>query len=170
MPQQLRSQLQGGDDAALGRELHTLKGVAATVGVTALAGLAGETEGQLSRGATTAEQTACVARVGAAIKAAVAPLTGLCDALDGGEAGAAAPSIDAVLTPAETARLASLLRTVQSLLQASDLDATGAVQALRAQLPGAAGARLDALESAVESLEFETALSRCDEWLLECAT
>ena len=170
LPQQLRSQLQGGDDAALGRELHTLKGVAATVGVTTLAGLAGEAEAQLARGAASAEQAACVARVGAAIEAAVAPLAALCDALDGGEAAAAAPSIEAALTPADTARLAGLLRSVQGLLQASDLDAAGAVQALRAQLPAAAGMRLDALESAVESLEFETALSRCDEWLLECAT
>jgi hypothetical protein len=59
---------------------------------------------------------------------------------------------------------------LQDLLRASDLDATGAVQALRTQLPAAAGVRLDALETAVESLEFEIALSRCDEWLLECAT
>ena len=170
LPQQLHGLLRGGDDAALCRELHTLKGVAATVGVTALAGLAGEAEGQLAHGASTAEQAACVARVAAAIEAAVAPLAALCDALEGAEAAVATLSIDTALTPADKARLVGLLRTVQDLLQASDLDATGAVQALRAQLPGAAGARLDALESAVESLEFETALSRCDEWLLECAT
>jgi PAS domain S-box-containing protein len=166
----LPQQLHGGDDAALCRELHSLKGVAATVGVTALAGLAGEAEGQLARGAAAAEKTACVARVGAAIEAAMAPLAALCDALEKGDAAAATPSIDAVLTPADKAQLSDLLRTLQDLLRASDLDATGAVQALRTQLPAAAGVRLDALETAVESLEFEIALSRCDEWLLECAT
>ena len=170
LPQQLQGQMQGGDDAALCRELHTLKGVAATVGITSLAGLAGEAEQQLARGVAAAEKTACVARVGAAIAAAVAPLAALCDALDGGEAAAATPSIDAALTPADKAWLSGLLRIVQGLLRASDLDATGAVQALRSQLPAAAGVRLDALESAVESLEFDTALSRCDEWLLEYET
>lgn len=169
LPQQLHGQLQGGDDGALCRELHTLKGVAATVGVTTLAGLVGEAEAQLARGEDTAEKATCVARVGAAVEAAAAPLAALCDALEGGKAAFVAPRIVAALTPADMARLASLLRTVQGLLQASDLDATSAVQALRAQLPAAAGTRLDALESAIDSLEFETALSRCDEWLLECA-
>ena len=59
---------------------------------------------------------------------------------------------------------------MQSLLQASDFDAADALKTLRTRLPAVAGARFDALETAIESLEFESALSHCGEWLLECET
>ena len=59
---------------------------------------------------------------------------------------------------------------MQGLLQASDLDAADALQTLLARLPAAAGARLDALETAVESLDFESALSHCSQWLRACET
>ncbi|MBC7939539.1 MAG: PAS-domain containing protein, partial [Chitinophagaceae bacterium] len=170
LPQELESQLRRGERNELRRELHTLKGVAATVGVTALAKLAGEVEAQLASVQPAADEADCVARVGAAIHMTVQSLALLCTALDGEEAAATDGAVCTVaaLTPADTALLATLLRTVQGLLQASDLDAADALQTLRARLPAAAGARFDALETAVESLEFESALSHCDQWLLEC--
>jgi HPt (histidine-containing phosphotransfer) domain-containing protein len=168
LSQQLDRQLKGGERDGLLRELHTLKGVAATVGVMALATLAGEAEVQLASQPADAEAARCIARVGAAIDAAAASLASLCDALDADQDATDAGAVASVLTAADTAQLASLLRTLQGLLQAFDLDATGAMRTVRARLPTAAGPRLDALETAVESLEFESALSQCDEWLLEC--
>jgi CheY-like chemotaxis protein len=173
LPQQLAGQLQRGERDAVRRELHTLKGVAATVGVNALAKLAGEAEAQFARGAPAADESESLSRVGDAIHSAASSLAQLCDALDGDQHAAAKGASDAVaaaLTPADSVLLASLLRTVQGLLQASDLDATQALQTLRTRLPAAAGARLDALETAVESLEFESALSLCGGWLQECGT
>ena len=168
LPLKLDSQLQGGERDLLRRELHTLKGVAATVGVTALARLAGEAEAEIAHAAPTADGADCVGRVSAAIHLAAESLELLCAALDDGQETAPAGAAAAPLTPVDTALLAGLLRTVKGLLQASDLDAADALQTLRARLPAAAGPRLDALETAVESLEFESALSHCGEWLLAC--
>ena len=173
LPEKLDNQLQRGEREEVRRELHTLQGVAATVGVTALAKLAGEAEAQFTSLSPAAEQAACVARVGTAIHRAALSLALLCAALNGDPKLAldgAGPAVAAALTPADTALLAGLLRTVQGLLQASDLDAADALQTLRTRLPAVAGARFDALEAAVESLEFESALSHCGEWLLECET
>jgi signal transduction histidine kinase/CheY-like chemotaxis protein len=168
LPQRLASQLQGGERDELRRELHTLKGVAATVGVTELAKLAGEAEALMGSGTPAAAEAEGVAHVGAAIDAAVVSLALLCDTLGGGPEAATASAAASALTHADRAQLAGLLHAVQGLLHDSDLDAAKALQTLRARLPAAAGARLDALEAAVESLEFESALSQCGDWLLEC--
>ena len=172
LPPKLESHWQRGERDAVRRELHTLKGVAATVGVTALAKLAGEAETLLAGVQPAADETDCVARIGVAIHTTVLSLTRLCTALDAGESAPTDGTVCAAtaLTPVETALLATLLQTVHGLLQASDLDANNALQALRTRLPAAAGRRFDALETAIESLEFDSALSHCDEWLLECET
>jgi CheY-like chemotaxis protein len=170
MPEQLASQLQRGERDAVRRDLHTLKGVAATVGATALSKLAGEAETQLASISSASDEAGCVARVSTAIATATSSLYLLCGALDSENEVASAGPMATALTPTESALLASLLRTLQGFLQASDMDAADAVQTLRSRLPAAAGPRLDALEAAVESLEFESALSHCGEWLLECET
>jgi hypothetical protein len=111
-----------------------------------------------------------VARVSTAIAMATSSLYLLCSALDSENGAVSAGPVATALTPTESALLVSLLRTLQGFLRASDLDAADALQTLRSRLPAAAGPRLDALEAAVESLEFESALSHCGEWLLECET
>jgi CheY-like chemotaxis protein len=168
LPHQLNNHLQRGDRDAVLRELHTLKGAAGTIGVTALAKLVGEAEAQMAGISPAADDVGCVSRVGAAIDLSAASLEALCIALDGGQAPASASPVTTALTPADTALLASLLRNLQALLQASDLDATNTLQTLRSRLPAAAGPRFDKLETAVDSLEFESALLHCSEWLLEC--
>ncbi|RVU45956.1 PAS-domain containing protein [Rubrivivax rivuli] len=171
LPEKLDRLSQCGERDEVRRELHTLKGVAATVGVTALAKLAGEAEAQFTSLSLPAEDAACISRVGVAIQTAESSLALLYVTLDGipqtaKDVSSSAPA--AALTPSDTALLAELLKTVQSLLQASDLDAANALQTLRIRLPAVAGVRFDALEAAVESLEFESALSLCGEWMLEC--
>jgi CheY-like chemotaxis protein/HPt (histidine-containing phosphotransfer) domain-containing protein len=172
LPLQLDKQLRSGERDAVRRELHTLKGVAATVGVTELSKLAGEAEELLAGLSAASEEAGCVARVGAAIELAAASLDALCTAL--GEGRPAAAGLDGpaalALTASDSALLADLLRSLQGLLQASDLDAGAALQALRTRIPAVAGPRLEALETAVESLEFESALSHCGQWLEECET
>jgi two-component system, sensor histidine kinase and response regulator len=170
-PSRLRSQLQQGARDEACRELHTLKGVAATVGAVSLARLAGQTESQLASAPPAAVEVECLTRVAAAIDAAAASMAGLCATLDellAPAAGAAPDPGPTTLAPADAAVLTGLLRALQRLLRASDLDAIGALQTVRAQVPAAAGGRLDALETAIESLEFESALTTCSEWLEEC--
>jgi hypothetical protein len=43
-----------------------------------------------------------------------------------------------------------------------------AVQRLREQHAALAGPRLEALVNAVDDLDFETALSQCNEWIALC--
>ena len=164
---QLGTQLQRGERDALRRDLHTLKGVSATVGATALAAAAAEAEAQLLPGLPAVDAAACVQRVAAALLAAGVGLEPLCAALDRAQGVVAAPAA-AVLTAPDRALLAGTLKTLRGMLVDSDLDAIDALQALRVRLPSASGLRLEALEAAVEALEFDRALSRCDEWLLEC--
>ena len=113
------------------------------------------------------DAAACVQRVAAALLAAGVGLEPLCAALDRAQGVVAAPAA-AVLTAPDRALLAGTLKTLRGMLVDSDLDAIDALQALRVRLPSASGLRLEALEAAVEALEFDRALSRCDEWLLEC--
>ena len=168
LPRQLDSMLQRGEREALRRELHTLKGVAATVGAVALAEVTGAAQAQLMCALPAADEAHCVARVGAAMAAAAVQLKLLCSALDGSQDTVAAGAAACALTPTDTALLVGYLKTLHGLLAASDLDAVEALKTLRARLPGATGPRLDALERAVEALEFETALSHCSDWLVEC--
>jgi two-component system sensor histidine kinase/response regulator len=172
MPEQLTSLLQSGERDAVRRDLHTLKGVAATVGVTPLSKLAGEAEAQLAGLSPTSDEAGSVARVAAAIDLAARSLAALCAALTGVQPVDAANSLvpASALAPDDTALLASMLRNVQDLLNASDLDAVAALRALRSRVPAAASPRLDVLETEVESLEFESALLHCNEWLTECET
>jgi HPt (histidine-containing phosphotransfer) domain-containing protein len=173
LPAELERQLQCGDLDAVRRELHSLKGVAATVGATGLAVLAGEAEARLAGAASASDLANCVAGVGAAVAQASVVLDELCAVLgNDAEAGtvstAPANPAGAALIPAELALLGSLLRTLHGLLLASDLDAADALRDIRAHIPAAGGPRLDALEAAIDSLEFESALVCCGDWLQEC--
>ena len=174
LPSQLKVQLEQGALIDVARELHTLKGVAATVGALALSRYAGEAESVLTADPSAAEATAAVEGVAAFIGKALQLLTVLCATLDADNLAnlVAAPTtmVAAPLTAADNEVLSGLLMTVATMLAASDLEAIEALITLRARVPAAAGPRLDALDEVAESLDFEAALTCCNDWLKDCTS
>ena len=175
LPGQLNAQLARGALIDAARELHTLKGVAATVGALALSRCAGEAERVLTADPSAAAATAAVEDVAAFIGTALQQLTALCATLDADILTklVVAPSRMstigvAPLTATDNLVLSGVLTAVSTMLAASDLEAIQTLKTLRTRVPAAAGARLDALDEAVESLDFETALACCNDWLKDC--
>jgi HPt (histidine-containing phosphotransfer) domain-containing protein len=178
-PARLAPPIERGATAELAREFHTLKGLAATLGADALASAAADAErafaaGPADGGAASAQ--AMLPAMLAAMAAAEAALRSLCATLDGDPADAVAAQVDGKRAPAGAddleAGAAALpaLNELQLLLAQSDMAALDAVQRLRAQHAELAGPRLDALVEAVDGLDFEAALTQCDEWINACTT
>jgi HPt (histidine-containing phosphotransfer) domain-containing protein len=176
-PARLATQIERGELAEAARELHTLKGLAATLGAEALARAAAEAEQAFvvaRPDGDSAQPLRLLPAMLAAMSAAEAALRSLGEALDGGPAvhrHAARPA-DPAVSDDPTTRSAALpaLNALMRLLSQSDLGAVEAVQRLRDEHAALAGPRLDALVEAVDDLDFETALSQCDEWITSCST
>jgi signal transduction histidine kinase/DNA-binding response OmpR family regulator/HPt (histidine-containing phosphotransfer) domain-containing protein len=170
-PARLTAQINAGDTAAAAREFHTIKGLAATLGAEALARAAAQAESALAAGQPAvggAPALPLLPAVMAAMAAAEVALRSLGQALDAGpqagrRAGPALPS-----DPAAQAAALPALHDLSRRLAQSDLSAVDAVQRLREQHGALAGPRLEALVNAVDDLDFETALSQCDEWIALC--
>jgi HPt (histidine-containing phosphotransfer) domain-containing protein len=178
-PARLAAQIERGATAELAREFHTLKGLAATLGADALASAAADAErafaaGPPDRGAAPAQ--AVLPAMLAAMVAAEAALRSLGAALGAELEEAVGPKAAGTTAralpdnPEAGAAALPALNELQQLLAQSDLGAVDAVQRLRAQHAGLAGPRLDALVEAVDDLDFETALTQCDEWITACTT
>ena len=163
------------DPVGAGRWLHTVRGVAATLGAGALAAEAGRAEralatAALSAGAGTAADTAAdtepVLRQAAdRLAAAVPGLNALLQALaDLAGSGAVAAG------PHDPRAAAQALRGLASLLQSADMAAMEAFAALQRDQAGALGDRLAPLEAAVHGLDFPRALALCQALLEEKRT
>ncbi len=148
-----------GDDA--GRLMHTMKGLAATIGAVALSALAARCERSLD--ARAPGDAGEVAALSGAWRAAVQ-----CDVP---ELERAAAELGVVIEPAAADRavavpLDELLRRVDelaALLRDADMAAFDACERLRAAPGVLAGASLDELDAAVGAFDFERAASLCDE-------
>ena len=156
-----------GDATEAARLLHTLKGLAATLGATALARQVASAEGELA-GASGAD------RLAVAVQAVDDHLATLRPRLDAWRAALdrAAAAAAPVAAPAATAEggsegLAEPLRQLARLLRDSDMDAMPALEALRRDHAAALGSHLDALEQAVDGLDFARAAALCDDLLQE---
>jgi HPt (histidine-containing phosphotransfer) domain-containing protein len=174
MPAPLRAHELARDAAQTSRLLHTLKGLAATLGVTALAGVAGEGEAllksQIDRGTASVDLSRVVARTCAAIEQAIPGLTTLQTALQGclaAESDGTGPVAHAA--PLDTASLALRLTALADKLGNSDMDAVQVMATLKQQfgaaLQGPTHERLDSLEAAVDALDFDRAQTICHTWL-----
>jgi HPt (histidine-containing phosphotransfer) domain-containing protein len=173
------------------REFHTLKGLAATLGADALSRAAAEAERAFAAERPTGDAVQALQALPAmlaAMAAAEAALSSLGEALDGGPAAGQPAALQPALQPslqpaviaaaplgagtASTAHAAALpaLTDLLRLLAQSDLSAVDAVQRLRAEHAELAGPRLEALVEAVDDLNFDTALTQCDEWITLCKT
>jgi CheY-like chemotaxis protein len=158
--------------AATARELHTLKGVAATLGITRLASAAADGERRLNSDPTPGQAAAALGEVRTTIAALRTALESLCDTIDEKllsheerlservTASGTAPQ-----DPADRVELLEALASLQHMLAESDMGAIEALASLRARFPHAAGPSLEALDQAVDDLDFDVAQRHCRDWL-----
>ena len=165
-PAQLQTDMAQGGQAAAARQLHTLKGVAGTLGADALAALAGQAERHVSAGASATESRGAIASVVDAISAVAPGLRALLRALQShdDQAGQTAAATVAVADPAA---LREGLLTLADLLRNSDMAALESMAGLQRQYPRALDGRLVQLDELVAGLDFVPALACCDELLAD---
>ncbi len=165
-----------GSDPTGAHLLHTLKGLAATLGASVLCAEAAQAERLLAGADTPAVAAAATARVCFAITAASPGLAALLQALQDAET---APAVQArgaaelsVADPAASAppahdpdalRLAMV--SLSHLLAEFDMDAMAAMAALKQQFGGRLGLQLQPMEEAINALDFVRALSLCRGWI-----
>ena len=160
-PAQLQTDMAQGGEVAAARQLHTLKGVAGTLGADSLAALAGQAERQVSTGSSASESRAALAGVVDAINAAAPGLRALLRVLQTHDEPPAAEGVE----PSDPAALREGLQTLATLLRNSDMAALEALAGLQRQHPQALGGRLVQLDELVAGLDFVPALACCDDLL-----
>ena len=168
VPAQLATSLQAGDAAPASRQMHTLKGLAATLGAMPLSRLAAEAERDLANTATA--PAAMQQRLNAALDTAHGALSALCAAIDRQSAAAidaTEASADEPLTGGDRSALAEALEALAGLLAAADMDALAAMHGLQTRFAARLDGRLDSLDEAVSGLDFETAGRHCSVLLKE---
>ena len=156
-PAGLRGQEDAPDNAAAVLVLHTVKGVAATLGADALAAEAAQGEKALLAGGTPAAARHTLASAAAAIDAAGPALQALLDVLQ----PAAPAATDMPNAGIDDPHLREGLLQLAELLRNSDMGAMEALGGLQAQFATALGARMQPLAAAVAALEFDPALRHC---------
>jgi two-component system sensor histidine kinase/response regulator len=159
MPAQLSAHEAPAQGPSAAHLLHTLKGLAATLGATELAAEAALAEKAMADALTPAVAAAARARVGAAIAAASPGLAELLQALQFVPAPEAVPT-----TNWDAPALRPALQALARLLGNADMAATDAMDALKRQFGAALGARLRPMDEAIDALDFERALGLCNEW------
>jgi two-component system sensor histidine kinase/response regulator len=148
---------QPGDRVEAGRLLHTIKGLAATLGVQDLSQVAGQAERQLGAAGTPFEPW--LDRVQAAVQRAQRDLANLLRELDD-SADRAAPVAGAELPDAEEWR-AGLIE-LSALLRAADMQALEQHARLRQSLAAHLSEEaMRPLDEAMAALDFEQALACC---------
>ena len=160
-PARFAESLAAGSMADLQRQLHTLKGLASTVGARGLAQVAAQLEDRCKGSVGLAEQPQMVVALQAAVDATardLAPaLARFAPGLDAdleSEAGAKTTALD---FQAFRAQLAALV----GLLENNDMQALDQYARLRADYRPALGPAREVLDRALERLEFADALQCC---------
>ncbi len=144
-------------------ELHTLKGLAGTVGAQALAHSAAQAERWLMQApsASLQQQAQVLAGVAEAIDAAVAALAAAsCAEPDHAYAAPSAPE-----AASDTPALRGTLLQLRACLLAFDLQALDLGQELEQHHASALGPRLPDLLQALQALDFSSALRLCEAYL-----
>ncbi len=168
LAQTLQQPLAEAEVAEAARSLHTLKGLAATLGIRALAQAAAAGENTVSAGLPAAEAMAACAAVGATLGSLLPALAELADRLRADESEAAAPDADTTGgLPDDRAALHQGLAHLARLLEQSDMRATELTPALRQQAGHRPGPVWDRLDDAVGALDFEGASTLCRQLLQE---
>ncbi|MDD3518490.1 MAG: response regulator, partial [Chromatiales bacterium] len=145
-----RQALRQGDRTGATRELHTLKGLAATVGARALSAVAAETEAAVKAGADAIELDRHFETLERHCSDSVAMLRGVADAL-------APPDVTPPVTTVDDARVLELLRELETLLAAQNVRALDVHATLKREAGGVLGVHLAALDAAIGRFDFAAA-------------
>ena len=156
VPNRLRDQLTAGDLTSISRQMHTLKGLAATLGIEALSVQAAECERQIA--ATPLDAAAVVNRAIEALGAAGSAIAPLIEMLNGNE-----PPIVASPTGIDNREFTQALQSISRQLENADMAATEAIVLLQQRFGAALNHRLRPLDEAIGALDFERALTLCNE-------
>ncbi|PND39909.1 hypothetical protein C1O66_00390 [Paucibacter aquatile] len=169
---QLRQALSDGDAAAAGMALHSLKGLAATLGAQALAALGAEGEERLKRGESLDPDW--LQGLAQQLERGSADLRQLADELARHAQAAAAPgaaavapeavAVDGATVPpaAAEAAFAAELAQLRQMLRDFDMAATDTLNQMLQTHASRFAAVRDPLEAAVMALDFERALALTD--------
>lgn len=144
--------LQHGDRAAVAREMHTLKGLAATLGATALARQAAELEATFKAPRSTSNEAATLAQLASGIAASDATFRAVADALD--------PAQPVPSLPLNKQRLLECLAELDALLLENNMRALDVFATLQREAGDAGDALADplnALDEALLRLDFAAA-------------
>ncbi len=140
--------------------LHTLKGLAATLGATALSAHAAKGEKHLAQEPTPTESANATQDVSVAIAAALPALEHLLTALQAASTSDQARQT-ALAPPFDSEALQAALTAMAQQLAAQDMEATQSMADLQQQFGAALGDQLEPLEAAMSDLDFDAALPLC---------
>ncbi|WP_301101844.1 response regulator [Propionivibrio sp.] len=142
-----RLSLSHDDRVGAARELHTLKGLAATLGAEALGRLAARAEVQIKCGTSRDEDDAILVELAEQLSEAVALFLRLADTLD-------PPPFLASEALSDSSRLIERLCELDRLLAENNLRALDVFSALRREAGGMLGEQLTALDKDITRLDF----------------
>ena len=163
VPRQLQDHATRADAAAMARVLHTVKGAAATLGAGGLAQDAARSEQQLA-GVQAADADRAITSACAAIALATPGLQALWRSLEPEtQPLTLVPAGHEHFDPAEQAALQLALRQLAQLLRQSDMAAMDAMAKLPRPPVATLRTRLQAMDDLIAGLEFEPALSQCEQ-------
>ena len=164
LPARLQAHQTEGDTAGAARLLHTLKGLAATLGAMVLSDEAARGETRLAQGGRPEDLAEAIPRACAAISAAEPGLAALLKALHDAPGKAAHTTSPA---PLDTLALRNALLALAEPLRNADMAATDALANLLGRFGANTGNRLQPLDEAIGALDFERALRLCDKLIHE---
>ncbi len=169
MPAQLERHIGQEQVKEASRLLHTLKGLAATMGSSTLAERAAAGEKMMAGGASLIDVSAAAEQVRTAIEAALPGLDDLQSALAlARHTNQTAAEVDN--QPANANALQAALQTLREHLSNSDMAALQAMADLHQRHGSALGEKLVPLQAAVDSLDFAGALPLCEALMAQRAT
>ena len=160
--QAMPGQLQAATPEAAKRLLHTLKGLAATLGVTRLASETASAEKSMAPTPTREQALSAGAHTGQAIASALPGLLTLLELLQQDHAATADERhADPTARPLDRPALLKALQSMAQLLEACDMESLHAMAQLQQQFGAASGPELEALEATIADLAFDRALPLC---------
>ncbi|MFZ2217759.1 MAG: response regulator [Rhodoferax sp.] len=162
MPGELKGYLDHGQTERSSRLIHTLKGLAATMGALPLAQEAAAAEKMGEDDAGSADVTRATERVCAAIDAALPGLEAVLSALQQSDHPAAQPTSATFAASPDNQALQAALQRLLKHLKNSDMAALHAMDEVQQGYEGAPGEPLKPLQSAIDHLDFASAVPLCE--------
>ena len=159
MPAQLQAAQDDAPQAA--RLLHTLKGLAASLGDSSLAAEAARAEAQMAGVDAPAQARAAIEGAYNAVRNAAPRLATLLQALQA-EPAFAAPAAREVAS-VDPVALSRALSTLAEHLRNADMAAADAMEALLLEFGTGPAAALSAMDEAITALDFDRALRMCND-------